>query len=471
MESEIKKCKKCEKDFTITLDDFSFYEKIKVPPPTFCPECRRQRRLAWRNDFVFYNRVCDLCKRKIISIYSPDNPQIIYCNKCWWGDDWDPTSYSQDFDFSKPFFEQYSEFRKKVPAIAMMNDNGIGSKNCEYTQDFAYGKNCFMTMIAWKIENTMYFCYGAEANEAVDCMGIFDPSEGIYETMYSDKCYGSRHIYDSSALVNCSFCYDCSGCEECFQCVGLRNKKYCIQNKQYSEKEYKEIINSYKLDTWSGNEKARSEFEKYLLTQPRKFSSFKNCLNCTGDNLTNSKNAKYVFGVRRAENCKYVENGDTEKDSYDVSVGGELSECYESVTPDHSNRACFAIYTWKCMNILYSEFCQASKNCFGCVGLKHAEYSIFNKKYPKDEYEKLKDKIIEHMKNTGEWGEFFPMRFSPFSYNESMAYMSFPMDKEQILSLGLKFQDNLQQTRGQTTLKDIQDSINDITNSILNEVL
>jgi len=49
--------------------------------------------------------------------------------------------------------------------------------------------------------------------------------------------------------------------------------------------------------------------------------------------------------------------------------------------------------------------------------------------------------------------------------------MSFPMDKEQILSLGLKFQDNLQQTRGQTTLKDIPDSINDITNSILDEVL
>jgi hypothetical protein len=33
-------CQNCKKDFTIELDDFRFYEKIKVPPPTFCPEYR-----------------------------------------------------------------------------------------------------------------------------------------------------------------------------------------------------------------------------------------------------------------------------------------------------------------------------------------------------------------------------------------------------------------------------------------------
>src|ERR1035437_6171651 len=115
MQSQIKNCQNCKKDFIIEPDDFSFYEKIKVPPPTFCPECRSQRRLAWRNDFVFYNRNCDLCKRKIISIYSPDNPQIIYCNKCWWRDGWDVSSYGQDYDFSRSFFEQLKELSLKAP--------------------------------------------------------------------------------------------------------------------------------------------------------------------------------------------------------------------------------------------------------------------------------------------------------------------------------------------------------------------
>ena len=468
---ETKTCQNCKNKFVIEPDDFGFYEKIKVPPPTFCPDCRSQRRLAWRNDFVFYNRNCDLCKRKIISIYSPDNPQIIYCNKCWWSDEWDPKSYAQDFDFSKSFFEQFSDFRKKIPAIALMNDNGIGSENCEYTQDFAYGKNCFMTMVAWKVQDCMYLVYAADAKDTLDSMGILSPSEGLYEAMYSEKCFGSRNIYISSALIDCAYCYDCNGCQSCFQCIGLRNKKYCIQNKEYSKEEYEKIINSYKLDTWSGSEKAHVEFENFILTKPRKYASLKNCVNCTGNNLTNSKNVKNVFGVRRAENCRYLETGDTEKDSYDLSTGGELSECYEGLTPDHSNRALFAIYTWHCVDVFYSEFCQSSQNCFGCVGLKHGQYSVLNKQYSKEEYEKLKEKIIEHMKTTGEWGEFFPMKYSPFAYNESVAQIHFSLTKEQVLGLGLRWQDNIQETRGQTTLLEIPDSINDVPDSITNEIL
>ena len=59
-------CQNCKKDFTIESEDFNFYEKIKVPPPTWCPECRLQRRLAWRNEKGLHYRECDLCKKKIL---------------------------------------------------------------------------------------------------------------------------------------------------------------------------------------------------------------------------------------------------------------------------------------------------------------------------------------------------------------------------------------------------------------------
>ena len=32
---ETKNCQNCKQDFTIDPDDFGFYEKIKIPPPTF----------------------------------------------------------------------------------------------------------------------------------------------------------------------------------------------------------------------------------------------------------------------------------------------------------------------------------------------------------------------------------------------------------------------------------------------------
>ena len=59
MEEQIKNCQNCKQDFVIESEDFSFYEKMKVPPPTFCPDCRLARRLIWRNERTFYKRICD----------------------------------------------------------------------------------------------------------------------------------------------------------------------------------------------------------------------------------------------------------------------------------------------------------------------------------------------------------------------------------------------------------------------------
>jgi hypothetical protein len=93
-------------------------------------------------------------------------------------------------------------------------------------------------------------------------------------------------------------------------------------------------------------------------------------------------------------------------------------------------------------NILYSAFCVNNcKNLFGCVGVKKDEYSILNKKYSREEYEVLVPKIIEHMKRTGEFGEFFPVSISQFGYNETSAQDYFSMTREQALQKGYKWRD------------------------------
>ena len=102
--SEKRICQNCKNDFEIDAQDFSFYEKIKVPPPTFCPECRMQRRMVFMNDRTLYSRECDLCKKKIISVYPAGVPHPVYCSPCWWSDGWQPESFANDYDFSKPFF-------------------------------------------------------------------------------------------------------------------------------------------------------------------------------------------------------------------------------------------------------------------------------------------------------------------------------------------------------------------------------
>ena len=59
MSSEKKICQNCRGEFTLEPDDFSFYEKIKVPPPTFCFDCRLQRKLAFVNERTLFKRKCD----------------------------------------------------------------------------------------------------------------------------------------------------------------------------------------------------------------------------------------------------------------------------------------------------------------------------------------------------------------------------------------------------------------------------
>ena len=473
--SEKRICQNCKQGFTIEPDDFGFYEKIKVPPPTFCPECRLQRRLAWRNDLSFYNRSCDLCGKKIISLYHQDKPLTVYCNKCWWSDKWDPKSYGRDIDFSRPFFEQFRELQDKVPLPAMFNDNGVGSVNCEYTQNTTFAKNAYMGAMSWYSEDIMYYYVvgGPQARDLVDVMDIFTHAQKLHECIFTEHSYNCRNCYYSSGLTDCVFMYDSKGCSNCFMCTNLRQKSYCILNKQYTKEEYEKIIKSYRLDTYSGYKKTKEEFKNFLIKEPKRFANIRNSTDSTGDCIINSKNVKNGIMAFECENTRYQWRGMWIKDSYDLSPGGKCEQCYESLTSDHAYRTLFGIYSLKSQEITYTENCHSSKHLFGCSAIRSGKYSILNKEYTKEEYTELREKLIEHMKKTGEYGEFFPAEMSNFGYNETMAQEYFPLSKEEALKKGFKWWDKIQKTTGQETISadKIPDSILDVDESILKEVL
>ena len=106
---ETKACSRCEKDFVIEADDFSFYEKMQVPPPTLCPMCRQKRRMFVRNFRTLYKRPSSKSGKSIISMYHEKQPFPVWSTEEWYADDWDAVDYGRDFDFSRPFFEQYKE--------------------------------------------------------------------------------------------------------------------------------------------------------------------------------------------------------------------------------------------------------------------------------------------------------------------------------------------------------------------------
>ena len=470
--SEKRICKNCKKDFTIESEDFNFYEKIKVPPPTWCPECRQQRRYAWRNERILYRRNCDFCGKSTVTIYSPNKMHKMYCNECWWGDGWDPAFFGRDFDFSRPFFEQFKELQLEVPRMALLNKNSV---NSEYTNHSSDNKNVYLSFAVLYSENIYYSTWVMKSQDCTDCSLIHPKSERLYECNDSRKSYGCQYSIFLKDCFSCFYCYDCRGCNNCFMSYNLRNKSYVFKNKQYTREEYLQKIKEYELSSFLVREGLNKEFTDIIKNDAiHRYVISERSVNSAGSLIYDCRNVTQSFEVNQGENCKYVYGGTEVKDTMDLYHGGyppaELN--YEMQGAARNYNCHFGHLCYDNVDIEYSDTCQNSQNLFGCVSVKKGEYMIFNKKYSKTDYQALKDKIIEHMKKMGEYGEFFPPEMAPVYYNETQGNLYMPMKKEEVLAKGWHWEDNIPGTFGKETIShaSIPDKIEDVPDSFLNEV-
>src|SRR3989339_606766 len=204
-ESENRICQSCKKDFVIEPDDFSFYEKINVPAPTKCPQCRNQIRMLFRNFKTLYKRPSSKSGKMIVSMYSPDVPFPVYDISEWWADDWDATSYAMDLDLSIPFVKQISELSNKVPRFSIMNTN---STNCEYSNMTINSKNCYLVFGIVEDENCDYGHIVWNSTDCVDNLYLYK-SELCYECV---DCLGSNRLIHSQ---ECEACVDSIGLYDC----------------------------------------------------------------------------------------------------------------------------------------------------------------------------------------------------------------------------------------------------------------
>ncbi len=462
MNQETRICQNCKQNFVIEPDDFGFYEKFNVPAPLMCPPCRAQRRLIFRNERVFYKRKCDMCGREHVSMYSPNKPDIVYCHDCWFSDKWDPLSYGVEYNSQRPFFEQFQKLWDKVPKLSLIY---VRSINSEYTNISGDSKDCYMIVESSNNENCIHSFWLQECKDCVDC-SFFHKTELSYE---SDDCYSCYGLFYSKGCENSRdsyFLLDCRGVSNCIGCVNLRQKSYCIFNKQVSKEEYEKFLKEARLDTYDGVKKIKKQFEEFCATQPRKYAEITQASNCSGNYINNAKNCRYCFHCYEAEDCKYgVHVWRNAKDCMDCDTAGRGAEMiYNSMNcgVNVSHYICSAV-CWTCSFMQYSYYCFNSNNCFGSAGLQKKNYCVLNKQYDKESYEKLIGRIIADMRERNEYGEFFPQQLSAFGYNESAAIEQFPLSKEEALAKGFKWEDSERGIFGKETVKwdSVPDSISD----------
>ncbi|MBU2473106.1 hypothetical protein KKE74_03685, partial [Patescibacteria group bacterium] len=480
MKSKTKICQNCKVKFIIEPKDFEFYKKIDVPEPTWCPECRMIRRFSFRNDHKLYKRKCDFSGKEIFAMFSPESQVKVYDSNILYSNEWDLGKYARDYNFNKPFFKQFQELRKQVPWSSRSCDRMINSDYCMNAQGL---KDCYLVFSSSENEDCAYSYGLAYSNNCYDsaylakcelCYEVFE-SAGCYKTFFSSHCEGCRDVFFST---------NCNNCQNCFGCINLRHKKYHIFNKPYTKEEYFKKLEEFNLGSYRGVLSLDKKAKEFWLEFPHRFAHSSNNKNVTGENTYNSKNVFDSYTISKSEDLRYCEFLFRAKDAYDYSDwGGEAELVYEVVSSGSGIsklKFCF-LCTDNCRDMEYCVQCSDSSHLFGCVGLDHKQYCIFNKQYTKEEYNELVPQIKQHMNDMPyidkkgrvyKYGEFFPTELSPFAYNETIVNEHFPLTKEQALSKGYAWYDK-PKPEYKATIKasNLPDNIKDVDNSILKEVI
>lgn len=319
------------------------------------------------------------------------------------------------------FLDHFKKLQLETPRIAIINTN---CENSEYTNFSTFNKNCYLSFGTHYSEDAYHCEYSVGLTSCMDCSDV-EKSELCYELVFSEKCYDCSY---GAYLMGCSFCDDCYdlvNCQNCFLSTCLQNASYQILNKKYGKKEYaekkKELLENHSSgELWKMLEELRQAV-------PQRTNFQKNCENCIGSDLRNSKNLFSCFSVKNGEDIMYGGTNINQcKDSMDVdnvaaNMCQDLYQCI-GVTGGYSLICCNCC--WFSTNLFYCDSVFNSHDCFGCVGRNHASYEILNQKYSKEEYKKRLEEIIAELKQVGLYGTMWLP--STYPYQDTIAQIHYP---------------------------------------------
>ncbi len=187
-------------------------------------------------NFLFDCRNCEHC----FGATNKRNKKYLFFNEQLTKEEWENRVSKIDLCSYKVRSEYERQYDALVNEAIWPENFNINAEDSagEYLVDVSNCVNCYYTNAPGSrdCEDCTYFEHGASH----DCYNIAAPINASY-CYYGIGTQGSNLLYAMSINVecqNCEYCELCYDCEYCFGCVGLRHKKYCILNRQYTEDEY-----------------------------------------------------------------------------------------------------------------------------------------------------------------------------------------------------------------------------------------
>ena len=135
------------------------------------------------------------------------------------------------------FSQKFSTFVQSQPHRAVYNTNAINT----YSSNLFNAQNAVLCYNIQNAKDTRYCVFGDTIEDAMD-LTVGGELHLCYEGNVPDHSYRACFSVMCRSCTNILYSEMCHGCQDCFGCVGLRNKQYCILNKQYSKDEYEKLV-------------------------------------------------------------------------------------------------------------------------------------------------------------------------------------------------------------------------------------
>lgn len=232
------------------VDDQNVFDSLVTNSSQLCYYCRNVNH-SYQCFFLEESNNCSEC----YFCY-----QLQGCNHCIFSSNLANKSY---YAFNKPCTkEQFEEIKNKYingtfssleegkkeyeKICKTAAQRALHGLNCENVSgDNLYNcRNCENCYESFDSEHCVNCISLGEATFASNCYSAGWPAcpGPIHMALVSRGCqdlvFGNYNWFSSKIR----YCENLNTCDSCFGCIGLRHKKYCILNKQYSKEEYEQMV-------------------------------------------------------------------------------------------------------------------------------------------------------------------------------------------------------------------------------------
>ncbi len=414
----------------MTDEEIGWYKKFNVPPSTVAPMNRVKITTLFGTGFGWWWNKHAVTGKPLLSYVHPANGIKVLPDPEFF--EQDNTNKAVEYQSATSFFDQIRALQLEVPFTAWrsmtvpVNSIALLSQGDEnsFFVTACKSKNSFYAYAVDNMENS------AEAFESEHIINSFN-------VLYSQRIYDCKFVRQSADCLNSAFLFDCRNCEFCFGATNKRNRKYVWFNEQLSKEEWEKRRAEVDLGSREVLEEYIAKFQELVghkAIWPENFNE--HVEDCTGEYLAKCRRCKFMYSGYDSQDNYYgaVFLGNNENNAY---VGGAINSfdnfyCHAPL----KSRGCKYVHsTYESQNVEYSMQCYNCENCFGCVGLIRKSFCIFNKQYTPEEYWKRVDELKCAMLDRGEYGEFFPAKFSPSYWAVSVGLL-YQIEEAEAAKLG-----------------------------------